>query len=178
MRSRGRTTETMKIIERLSRLDAPPGASSRSATGDNEDDYPKPFSAVGTIGRLHHVGQPTGSNNHPVLLAREGGDEFHVARSRSPCAATPEKAGLAMRAIDRRLRRLEESFAPQENEEVGRLVTLLRERRRRRAEQAGERLELRPCEPFSDDQNRPLSVADVLRIGRRRGSAGASARHS
>jgi hypothetical protein len=37
-----------------------------------------------------------------------------------------------MKAIDRRLRRLEESFAPQENEEVGRLVALLRERRRRR----------------------------------------------
>jgi hypothetical protein len=40
--------------------------------------------------------------------------------------------------IDRRLRRLEESFAPQENEEVRRLVALLRERRRRRAEASGE----------------------------------------
>ena len=42
-----------------------------------------------------------------------------------------------MKAIDRRLRRLAGSFAPQENEEVARLVTLLRERRRRRAEQSG-----------------------------------------
>jgi hypothetical protein len=43
-----------------------------------------------------------------------------------------------MKAIDRRLRRLQERFAPQENEEVGRLVALLRERRRRRLEASGE----------------------------------------
>ena len=35
-----------------------------------------------------------------------------------------------MEAIDRRLRRLEESFTPQENEEVVHLVALIRERRR------------------------------------------------
>jgi len=73
-----------------------------------------------------------------------------------------------MKAIDRRLRRLEESFAPQENEEDFRLVTLLRERRRRRLEASGEPFESRPCERFTDDQNRPLSVADILRSGRRR----------
>ena len=72
-----------------------------------------------------------------------------------------------MKAIDRRLRRLQESFAPQENDEVGRLVALLRERRRRRAEATGEPFELRPCEVIHD-QDRPLSVADVLRSGRRR----------
>jgi hypothetical protein len=72
-----------------------------------------------------------------------------------------------MKAIDRRLRRLQESFAPQENEEVGCLVELLRERRRRRAEQAGEPLEVRRCEVIHD-QDRPLSVADILRSGRRR----------
>ena len=71
-----------------------------------------------------------------------------------------------MKAIDRRLRRLEESFAPQENEEVGRLVELLRERRRHRAEQAGEPLEVRRFEALTDDENRPLSVADILRRGR------------
>jgi len=74
-----------------------------------------------------------------------------------------------MKAIDRRLRRLEESFAPQENEEVGRLVALLRERRRRRLEANGEAFEVRPCEHFADDQNGHLSVADVLRMARRRG---------
>ena len=73
-----------------------------------------------------------------------------------------------MKAIDRRLRRLQESFAPQENEEVWRLVALLRERRRRRAEEAGEPFEERRCEALSDDQNRPLSIADILRSGRRR----------
>ena len=73
-----------------------------------------------------------------------------------------------MKAIDRRLRRLAESFAPQENEEVARLVTLLRERRRRRLEANGEPFESRPCEHLTDDQIRDLSVADVLRMGRRR----------
>ena len=72
-----------------------------------------------------------------------------------------------MRAIDRRLRRLEESFAPQENEEVRSLVVLLRERRRRRLEASGEPFESRPCERLTDDQTRHLSVADVLRMGRR-----------
>ena len=75
-----------------------------------------------------------------------------------------------MKAIDWRLRRLEESFAPQENEEVGRLVALLRERRRRRAEASDGPFELRPCEVIHD-QDRPLSVADVLRSGRRRFAA-------
>jgi hypothetical protein len=73
-----------------------------------------------------------------------------------------------MKAIDRRLRRLEERLVPQENEEVGRLVTLLRERRRRRLEASGEPFEVRPCGRFTDDQDRPLSVAEVLRMGRRR----------
>ena len=75
-----------------------------------------------------------------------------------------------MKAIDRRVRRLEASFAPQENEEVGRLVTLLRERRRRRLEASGEPFESRPCEVIQD-KDRHLSVADILRMGRRRFAA-------
>ena len=71
-----------------------------------------------------------------------------------------------MKAIDRRLRRLQERLAPQENEEVRRLVELLRERRRRRAEACGEPFEVRPCKVIYD-QDWPLSVADVLRRGRR-----------
>jgi hypothetical protein len=71
-----------------------------------------------------------------------------------------------MKAIDRRLRRLQDRFAPEENEEVGRLVGLLRERRRRRAEASGEPFEVRPCAALTDDQNRPLSIADILRSGR------------
>ena len=73
-----------------------------------------------------------------------------------------------MKAIDRRLRRLEATLTPQENEEDFRLVKLLRERRRRRLEASGEPFEVRPYEHFADDQNRLLSVADVLRMGRRR----------
>ena len=76
-----------------------------------------------------------------------------------------------MRAIDRRLRRLEASLTPQENEEVRSLILLLRERRRRRLEESGEPCELRPSERFTDDQTRHLSVADVLRLGRRRVTA-------
>jgi hypothetical protein len=34
-----------------------------------------------------------------VLLAREGGDEFDVARSQSPCAPVPQEAEPAMKAI-------------------------------------------------------------------------------
>jgi hypothetical protein len=75
-----------------------------------------------------------------------------------------------MRTISRRLRRLEERFTPQENEEVGRLVALLRERRRRRLEASGEPFETQPCE-VTHDQYRHLSVADVLRMGRRRVAA-------
>jgi hypothetical protein len=51
--------------------------------------------------------------------------------------------------------------APLENEEVGRLVELLRARRRRRAEEAGEPFEERRCEALTDDQNRPLSIAAI-----------------
>ena len=80
-----------------------------------------------------------------------------------------------MKAIDRRLRRLQERFAPQENEEVRSLVALLRERRRRRLEASGEPFEEGPCEVIRD-QDRPLSVADVLRMGRRRVAAGTRAR--
>ena len=76
-----------------------------------------------------------------------------------------------MKAIDRRLRRLQERLAPQENEEVGRLVTLLRERRRRRLEASGEPSESGPPERLTDEQTMHLSVADVLRMGRRRAAA-------
>jgi hypothetical protein len=76
-----------------------------------------------------------------------------------------------MRTIDRRLRRLEVSLAPQEDEEVRSLVTLLRERRRRRLEASGEPFESGPSKRLTDDQTRHLSVADVLRMGRRRFAA-------
>ena len=67
-----------------------------------------------------------------------------------------------------RLRRLQHRFAPEVREEDFRLITLLRERRLRRLEASGEPFEYRPCERLTDDQTRHLSVADVLRMGRRR----------
>jgi hypothetical protein len=76
-----------------------------------------------------------------------------------------------MKAIYRRLRRLETSLAPQEDEEVRSLVMLLRERRRRRLEASGEPHESRPFERLTDEQTLHLSVADVLRMGRRRVAA-------
>jgi len=76
-----------------------------------------------------------------------------------------------MKAIDRRLRRLQERFAPQENEEVRSLVTLLRERRRRRLEESAEPCESWPSERLTDNQTRHLSVAEVLRMGRQRAAA-------
>jgi hypothetical protein len=57
-----------------------------------------------------------------------------------------------MKAIDRRIRRLQERFAPEENEEVRSLVALLRARRRRRLEAGGEPFEVRPCAALTDDQ--------------------------
>jgi hypothetical protein len=75
---------------------------------------------------------------------------------------------MAMKTIERRLCRLEASLTPPENEEVRNLVALLRERRQRRLEASGEPFEVRPCGRFTDDQDRPLSVAEVLRMGRRR----------
>ena len=75
-----------------------------------------------------------------------------------------------MRAIDRRLLRLQDRFAPEVREEDFRLVTLLRERPSP-FEASWEPFESRPCERFTDDQTRHLSVADVLRMGRRRAAA-------
>jgi hypothetical protein len=74
-----------------------------------------------------------------------------------------------MKAIDRRLRRLEDRFAPEVREEDIRLVTLLRKTpslfgSKRGACESGR-------EHFADDQNGRLSVADVLRMVRRRGVA-------
>src|ERR1700676_5503227 len=53
----------------------------------------------------------------------------------------------------------------------GALVTLLRARRRRRLEANGKPFESGPSERLTDDQIRYLSVADVLRMRRRRVAA-------
>src|SRR5260370_42702582 len=56
-------------------------------------------------------------------------------------------------------------FAPRENEEVQRLVALLRARRRRRLESSSEPFESRLCEALTDHRNRAQSIADILRSG-------------
>jgi len=76
-----------------------------------------------------------------------------------------------MKAIIRRLRRLEEVRVVREQEEGPSPVELMRERRRRRAEASGEPFEERPFEWAIDDQNGSLSVADILRAGRMRAAA-------
>ena len=78
---------------------------------------------------------------------------------------------VAMRTISRRLFRLEENLAAQKNEQGLSLAELVRARRQRRLESSGEPFEVRPCEGLNDDLNRPLSIADILRSGRRRVAA-------
>jgi hypothetical protein len=75
-----------------------------------------------------------------------------------------------MKAIIKRLRRLEEVRVVREQEGPS-PVELIRERRRRRAEASGEPFEERPFELHLDDQKGPLSVADILRAGRVRAAA-------
>ena len=77
---------------------------------------------------------------------------------------------IEMKAIIRRLCRLEEVRVVREQEGPS-PVELSRERRRRRAEASGEPFEERPCEWHVDDQNGSLSVADILRAGRMRAAA-------
>jgi hypothetical protein len=57
-----------------------------------------------------------------------------------------------MKAIRRRLNRLEERFTPVANEEDFRLVEILRERRRRRLELRGEPFNDPPLESFDRTQ--------------------------
>ena len=75
-----------------------------------------------------------------------------------------------MKAIIRRLCRLEEVRIVREQEGPS-PVDLIREHRRRRAEASGEPFEERPLELHVDDQNGALSVADILRAGRKRAAA-------
>jgi hypothetical protein len=75
-----------------------------------------------------------------------------------------------MKAIIRRLCRLEEVRVVREQEGPS-PVELIRERRRRRAEASGKPFEELPYELHVGDQNGSLSVADILRAGRMRAAA-------
>ena len=68
-----------------------------------------------------------------------------------------------MKPIVRRLRKLEDRFAPRINEKGHRLVEVILERRRRRAEAVGEPYQDAPQKTLFDGNNRPRSLDEVLR---------------
>jgi hypothetical protein len=68
-----------------------------------------------------------------------------------------------MRAISRRLRRLEDRVAPRPNEEDFRLANILRERLRRLLEAAGEPFDDTPPEISTSARKGPQSLASILR---------------
>jgi hypothetical protein len=104
----------------------------------------------------------------------------HTLREILSPADSVQRAGrgdetVTMKAIIRRLRRLEEDRVVRKRDEGPNLAEVIRERRRRRAEACGEPFEVRPCKVIYD-QDWPISVADVLRSGRRRVAASTEAR--
>ena len=73
-----------------------------------------------------------------------------------------------MKAVIRRLRRLEEKFVPQEDRESQRVADLIRERRRRRFEASGQPFKDEPRAVAPPGSGRRLSIAETLRRGRQR----------
>ena len=72
-----------------------------------------------------------------------------------------------MRAVIRRIRRLEESLKPVVDQEPPRWVAILRERRRRRAEAEGKPFDDRLPEPVFDEHGSRLTTwAETLRARR------------
>lgn len=72
-----------------------------------------------------------------------------------------------MKAISRRISRLEKKLAPQTDSPGPSMVEILRERRRRRLEAEGERLEEPPPMPIPVGAGRSRSVVEILNYGRR-----------
>ena len=75
-----------------------------------------------------------------------------------------------MKAIAKRIRRLEQRLQPQQEPQADRKgpspADILRERIRRRAEAAGERFKEPAPGPIRDETDRLLSPAEILRQGR------------
>ena len=69
---------------------------------------------------------------------------------------------VAMRTIDRRLRKLEESFALKRNDHELSMAEVVRERRRRRLAAAGEPFVEAPQENLTSE-NGPRSISEILR---------------
>ena len=68
-----------------------------------------------------------------------------------------------MKEMMRRIRRLEQRLAPQPASKGPSAADILWERIRRFAEAQGEPVPEWPSEPYTDDQGRLLSVAEILR---------------
>jgi hypothetical protein len=71
-----------------------------------------------------------------------------------------------VRAVIRRLHRLEERMTPRPNLASQRAAKILRERRRRRSEASGQLFEDLPPEPVPSGPVSYLSVAETLRLCR------------
>jgi hypothetical protein len=73
-----------------------------------------------------------------------------------------------MRAIHRRIRRLEEKWAPEPVSRGPTPADIVRERRRRRLEAEGQPFEEPTPVQLTDGAGRPLSIVDILRQGLQR----------
>jgi hypothetical protein len=76
-----------------------------------------------------------------------------------------------MKAVIRRLHRLERRLAPHataESDQSLRVAIMIRERRRHRLEANGEPFEELPLQPVPHMSGRHLTIAETLRLGRQR----------
>ena len=73
-----------------------------------------------------------------------------------------------MKALKRRIRRLEQRLAPQPASKGPSAVDILRERRRRRLEAAGQPFEEPAPAQLTSGAGRPRSVVEILRQARNR----------
>jgi hypothetical protein len=73
-----------------------------------------------------------------------------------------------MKALKRRIRRLEQRLAPQPASKGPSAVDILRERRRRRLEAAGQLIEEPAPAQLTRGAGRPRSVVEILRQARNR----------
>ena len=73
-----------------------------------------------------------------------------------------------MKALKRRIRRLEQRLAPQPASKGPSVVDILRERRRRRLEAAGQPIEEPAPARLVSGAGRPRSVVEILRQARNR----------
>jgi hypothetical protein len=79
-----------------------------------------------------------------------------------------------MKALKRRIRRLEQRLAPQPASKGPSAVDILRERRRRRLEAAGQPIEEPAPTQVTSGAGRPRNVVEILRQARNRDRGGSN----